>query len=702
MRLRNLIKWMPFLISAVISGGLIYCYFSVNFFDKTVSSILYLLLFFMTIANMVLRFINDRRIEALTKKAEAANKAKGIFLANMSHEIRTPMNAVIGLSELMPSYNLNNTQKNYLMDIRKMSRAMLGIINDILDFSKIEAGKLEIIPVHFNLTALYNEIVSMFGFMANGKALEFRTQKDETLPDIVYGDEMRIRQILTNVINNAVKYTRMGHIDFRLTKEDTPVHGAYIMAIVEDSGIGISEEDMPKLFGTFQRFDTNKNRVISGTGLGLAITKQLLEMLGGSIDVESKYKKGSRFTIRIPLTPGDPLKVEKETDISNFVIPRENAGLKILAVDDSPVNLTVIKGYLAEHHLDADTSENGKEALFKIEHNEYDIVFLDHMMPEMDGVETAKRIRALDGEYYKKIPLIALSANAVSGARELFIAAGMNDFISKPISSAQLNAILARYLPPEKITVNSYFATPCNLQHEYAHEYTIDNEIIWSDDERKAFREISLINNLDTKEGIAHTGNRIDDYFKVLRQFIGGVDENITKIKEYLQNEDWINYAILIHAYKGVLAIIGAGKLAEYAMRLETAAKSIIATENHLENADAGRNLKKNRKLCHKETFLLCVTIVNLRGALARVLLADKTPVKKASIDAPELKEKLTALKAACEFFKADDADALSAELEKSAFSEEVDAEVSDVCKLAESFRFDEAAVKIERLLETL
>ncbi|MDR1256835.1 MAG: response regulator [Spirochaetaceae bacterium] len=694
-RFRNLTKRMPFIISAIISGGLIYCYFSSNFSDKTVNSIVYLILFFMTIANIVLRFTNDKRVDALTKKAESASKAKSIFLANMSHEIRTPMNAVIGLSELMPADNLNDTQKNYLRDIRKMSRAMLGIINDILDFSKIEAGRLEIIPVHFNLTTLYNEIVSMFSFMAHGKGLEFRTQKDEALPDIVYGDEIRIRQILINIINNAVKYTRAGHIDFRLIKEEAPGYDGYITAVVEDTGIGISKEDMPKLFGTFQRLDTNKNRVISGTGLGLAITKQLLEMLGGSIGIESEYKKGSRFTLRIPLTPGDALKVENETDISNFVVQRENASIKILAVDDSPVNLTVIKGYLAEHNLDADTSENGMEALFKITHNNYDIVFLDHMMPEMDGIETAKRIRALGGEY-KNLPLIALSANAVSGARELFIESGMDDFILKPIDSGRLNAVLAKYLPPEKITINFYSAS------EHKPEFEMDNEIIWSDDDRKIFQEISLIDNLDAKEGITHTGNRIEDYFKVLRQFTGGVDKNMAKIKEYLQNKDWSNYAILVHAYRGTLAIIGADKLSELALSLETASKSIIEANNHPENVDSVKNLKKNLKLCREKTLPLCGAIVTLSDALEKTSLAGKTPFDKTSIEAAALKEKLTALKAACELFRADDADALSAELEKYTFSEKVDVEIQGICGLTAYFSFAEAAVKIQNLIETL
>ncbi|MDR0383263.1 MAG: response regulator [Spirochaetaceae bacterium] len=665
--------------------------------NKTVDSAIYLIILFITIFDMALRFVNDKKLDALTKKAEAANKAKSVFLANMSHELRTPMNAVVGLAELMPADNLNGTQKTYLYDIRRMSKALLGIINDILDFSKIEAGKMDIIPVHFNLTSLFNDIVSICGFMARGKALEFKTYKDEALPDVVYGDELRIRQILINIINNAVKYTRSGYVYFKLAKETGADGHAYIVATVEDTGIGISNDDMPKLFGTFQRLDTNKNRVVSGTGLGLAITKHLLDILGGSIKVESEYKKGSIFTVNIPLIPGDPLKVEKETDISNFVVSRERSLIKILAVDDSPVNLTVIKGYLAEHNMDADTCGNGKEALFKIAHNKYDIVFLDHMMPEMDGVETAMRIRALDGEYYKKLPVVALSANAVSGSRELFINAGMNDFISKPIDANQLNNVLAKFLEPEKITVN-YSVSANKLMREYM----TDNEVIWSENDRKTFRELGLIDSIDAREGVARVGNRVADYFKVLRQFIGGVDENITKIKTALQNGDWTNHAILVHAYTGVLAIIGAKELPERARRLETAAKNIIKANDEPENREAAESLNENLKLCREETLPLCNAIEAIRDELMKTSLADETKPEKTPVSAEELKEKLAALKVACGLFKADDADNISAELEKAAFSDDVDADIADIRKLTAVFNFAAASAKIENLLEKL
>jgi CheY-like chemotaxis protein/anti-sigma regulatory factor (Ser/Thr protein kinase) len=527
---------------------------------------------------------------------------------------------------------------------------------------------------------------------------------DKNLPDVIYGDELRIRQILVNVINNAVKYTRSGYVDLRMTKETGADGCEYITAIVKDTGIGITNEDIPKLFGTFQRLNTNKNRMISGTGLGLAITKQLLDLLGGSISVESEYKKGSCFTVRIPLVPGDPLQIEKGNDVSNFVYGCKNSGLKILAADDSLVNLTVIKGYLAEHNMSADTCENGKEALNKVTQEKYDIVFLDHMMPEMDGTETAKKIRMLEGEYYKKLPIIALSANAVSGARELFIESGMNYFISKPIDPRQLNSVLAEFLPPEKIEIRFRSSS----RNKPDHEYNQDNEVIWNEGEREIFRHLSLIPGLNTQDGVARVGNRVADYFKVLRQFSSGVDENIEKIEASLRNGDWQNYTILVHAYRGVLAIIGMNSLAEAAMRLETASKNIIEAKNGAENSLAVKKLDENIKLCAKETPQLCGAIVSLRDAITKTPLLDKMPPPKIKIDASasaeiaEFKEKLTSLETACNLLIAETVDSISSELEKYTFTEEADAEIADICKLTTSFRFSDAAGKIRDLLKKL
>ncbi|MDR1972739.1 MAG: PAS domain-containing protein, partial [Treponema sp.] len=319
------------------------------------------------------------------EEAERASSAKSEFLANMSHEIRTPMNAIIGMSDLMPTENLTSLQKGYFEDMKKMSRSLLTIINDILDFSKIEAGKLEILPVHYNVYALYDSIASMCEFIAQGKSLEFRRGRDPAVPEILYGDEIRVRQIFTNVVNNAVKYTKTGFVSFTLS------HGRrnndeteYLIARITDSGVGIKEEDIPKLFGNFQQLDARKNRGVTGTGLGLAITKNLLAMMNGRIEVESIYGQGSTFTVYLPLVPGDPGKVQGPEQGIPTVMAKK--GVRVLVADDVPANLTVALGFLAKHGIAAETADGGLEAVEKVRESveqgrPYDIVFMDHMMP---------------------------------------------------------------------------------------------------------------------------------------------------------------------------------------------------------------------------------------------------------------------------------------------------------------------------------
>ncbi|MDR2005890.1 MAG: response regulator [Acidaminococcales bacterium] len=381
------------------------------------------------------------------RQAEDANSAKSRFLASMSHEIRTPMNAIIGMSDLMRVDNLDNLQQRYFADIKKMAKALLQIINDILDFSKIEAGKLELIPADFHLAELYDNICSMSKFTANAKELEFSSSIDASLPAAVYGDAVRFRQIFTNITNNAIKYTRKGSVSLALRRH---AQGGreYIEFSVKDTGIGIKQEDMPKLFEVFSQLDLKKNKGIVGTGLGLSITKNLVSMMGGELKVESEYGKGSVFTVLLPLIEGDPDNIDRSNELAR-VMAKDDA--TVLVVDDNHINITVALGLLATHNISGNAADSGEQAIEKVKGKQYDIVFMDHMMPGMDGIEATKRIRGIKGEFYKRLPIIALTANAVTGARDTFIESGMNDFISKPIEPAQLNSVLAKWLPPEKI-----------------------------------------------------------------------------------------------------------------------------------------------------------------------------------------------------------------------------------------------------------
>ena len=396
-------------------------------------------------ARLADRFSREMEIKAIA--AEAASAAKSRFLASMSHEIRTPMNAILGMSELMRVDNLDETQRQYFSDIRHMSHALLNIINDILDISKIEAGKMELVPVDYDIYALYDNICSMMYMLLSEKSLEFRHSLSDTVPRVLFGDETRVRQIITNITNNALKYTPKGFVELRLDKLQKD--GAdYLRITVADSGIGIKKEDMPKLFGRFEQFDKEKNRSVTGTGLGLSIVKAFTKLMGGDISLESEYGGGTVFTVLLPLVEGDPDKIIQDADLRLALV---SPAVKVLVVDDNAINLTVALGHLEMHEVYADTAESGAEALEMIQSCDYDIIFMDHMMPGMDGTETAEQIRALGGKY-AEVPIIALSANAVSGARELFLSSGMNDFISKPIDSAELNAALIRWIPRDMIT----------------------------------------------------------------------------------------------------------------------------------------------------------------------------------------------------------------------------------------------------------
>jgi PAS domain S-box-containing protein len=497
----------------------------------------------------------NREMEIEARTAQAANEAKSRFLASMSHEIRTPMNAIIGMSDLMRTDNLDQTQKEFFADIKKMSRALLQIINDILDFSKIEAGKLEILPVHFNLAELCDQVSSMCRFTANAKELDFSFSFDPLVPQVVFGDDVRIRQIITNILNNAVKYTREGSVDFQIhpARERIGSGGEqdYIAFVVKDTGPGIREEDLPKLFGAFQQMDKLANRGITGTGLGLSISMRLARMMDGDIQVRSVYGTGSSFTVLLPLRAGDPSLINRK-EAAAFVSAAE--GIRVLVVDDNEINRKVAVAYLAKHHIHAGVAANGIEAIEKISAAPYDLVLMDHMMPGMDGVEAARRIRALEGERFQTMPIVALSANAVSGARETFLEAGMNDFISKPIDPTALNRCLFRWLPAGKISV-----------------------LPQPGDSAAANAPPAASSALDRDRGLQ---NALDDgelYAQLLRAFQDDHHGDFEKISRAFESGETELARRVSHTLKSTAALIGAEKLRQAAGALEKSAREAKA-----------------------------------------------------------------------------------------------------------------------------
>ena len=392
----------------------------------------------------------EKKVLKLEKDAaDQANKAKSNFLANMSHEIRTPMNAIIGMDEMILRDTGDDRIRRYATDIRSASKTLLSIINDILDLSKIESGKMELIPVEYEFASVMNDIVNMTRNKAREKGLTYNLNVEPDIPSVMLGDEIRIRQIILNIINNAIKYTEAGSvsIDVSFDREESR-----LVVRVADTGIGIRREDLNKLFSSFQRLDETRNRNVEGTGLGLNITKQLIEMMGGTINVESEYGKGSVFTARIIQ------RVVDDTPIGNYTDRLERAGLeesgfkpvliapkaRILIVDDNEMNLEVITNLMRDTRIKMDTAMSGKKCIERLKTEKYDLVFLDQMMPELSGTRTLEIIR---GEHLADdTPIIALTADAIVGARDSYIREGFTDYLSKPVMYEELESILLKYL----------------------------------------------------------------------------------------------------------------------------------------------------------------------------------------------------------------------------------------------------------------
>ena len=394
--------------------------------------------------------------------AENANLAKSNFLANMSHEIRTPMNAIIGMSDiLLRDYPLSDEVRSQLSNIKEASDGLLGIINDILDISKIESGKYELVCDNYDFPSLIHDVSTIIQVKLSETPVELKLSLDENIPADLYGDNLRIRQILINILGNAIKFTKKGSITLSCRQTiDENNEFCTLHFDVTDTGIGIKEEDIDKIFGSFNQVDTRRNRSIQGTGLGLTISRKLARMMDGDITVDSVYGEGSVFhiTIRQKITNSSPIGPETKTSLEKMnyritkseqafeIIPRP--GKHILIVDDAKVNLIVAKGLFKPYQMKIDTATSGAQAIELVKENDYDAVFMDHMMPELDGLDTTRIIRNLDcdSDKYKSLPIIALTANAISGTMEMLISEGMNDFIAKPIDKILLNDIINKWL----------------------------------------------------------------------------------------------------------------------------------------------------------------------------------------------------------------------------------------------------------------
>ncbi len=528
---------------------------------KMVFYVMLILLFVLVCYHM--RTQQLKHSEHKTAISESANRAKSDFLSRMSHEIRTPINAVMGMDEMILRESKDPAILEYAQNLQQAAKTLLELINDILDFSKIEAGKMEIIPAEYQLGSLLSDLANMIRKRAENKGLSFQVEANPNLPTTLFGDEMRIKQVITNLLTNAIKYTEKGGAQLKVDFSPIDEEQIYLKISVSDTGIGIKPEDMDKLFSSFERIEEKRNRNIEGTGLGMNIAQQLLSLMGGELKAESVYGKGSTFSFQIvqkvmnPAPLGDfetachqVLSCHKDYQVS-FRAPEG----KILVVDDTVMNLTVVKGLLKQTKLQIDTAQSGLECLGLVQKKKYDLIFLDHMMPNMDGIETLKAMVQLTGNLNEGTPVISLTANAIRGAREQYLEAGFQDYLTKPINCAKLEEMIIKYLPQDKLTVLT--AEESALEAEAAEEVHLPDWLMSAE-------------GLDSEAGLRHCGSA-SAYLDVLSVFATSIQRTAQEIEGYFLAEDWKSYTTKVHALKSTAKIIGADELSERARRLEDA-----------------------------------------------------------------------------------------------------------------------------------
>jgi PAS domain S-box-containing protein len=507
--------------------------------------------------------------------AEAASKAKSAFLATMSHEIRTPLNAILGLSEIRLQSELPEDAHADLEKIYNSGSTLLGIINDILDISKIEAGSFELVPVDYNTPSLINDTVQLNIVRIGSKPISFKLNVDNTLPVRLSGDELRVKQVLNNILSNAFKYTRAGTVTLRVRWERREADALLIFA-VSDTGQGIRQEDIGRLFSEYSQLDTRANRKIEGTGLGLSITRRLVEMMDGSIAVESEHGKGSTFTVclRQGIVDERPIGQEVAENLMSFRLIETRRGRnrnlirtrmpygRVLVVDDVATNLDVAKGLMLPYGLTIDCVLGGLDAIEKIRREEvkYDAVFMDHMMPGMDGIEATRIIRNEIGtEYAKTVPIIALTANALTGNEDLFLGAGFNAFIAKPIDIMRLDVILNQWVRDKQSKETLRKAQEEKVR---AAETGVPAGIL----------EKARLEGMDFIAGLKRYGTE-EIYIRILRSFLTHTPGLLKKLRS-LTRETLPDYAITVHGLKGASYGICAGEIGRDAGELELAAKA--------------------------------------------------------------------------------------------------------------------------------
>ncbi|MCR4754010.1 MAG: response regulator [Lachnospiraceae bacterium] len=511
------------------------------------------------------------------EELKAAEKSKDDFMANVSHELRTPINTICGMSEIALGEAKSEIVRENLEDIKNAGRNLLSVVSDILDYSELNSGKFALDEENYSLSSTINDVINMSIGKIGSKNIELIVNCDPTIPGILIGDEAKLKRVMVNLIENAIKYTDEGYVIVDISRRNEE-YGINLCVKIKDTGIGMKPENLNKIFSDFTQLSSGRDRKEGGIGLGLTISRAIVELMGGFLTIDSKYGTGTQIQFTVPqkvedATPignidsrlssvgieavddekyGDSAvrvtgRVKSDKPVGQMIMPRAH----VMIVDDSFMNLKVIEGLLKPYRIRVTTALSGREALEKLVSRDYDFIFMDHMMPEMDGVECLNKIRSRDIPYYKNVPVIALTANAVAGAKEKFIELGFTDFISKPVELSNLEKMLKKYIPKEKIS--------------YAEEIeeVANNEVAAGD---------LVIGDLNVKKGLLYCGS-VENYKNVLNVHATNGPDNIDKIRRLFDEKNITDYTIYIHALKSSMASIGAETLSEMAKDMEQAGK---------------------------------------------------------------------------------------------------------------------------------
>jgi CheY-like chemotaxis protein/anti-sigma regulatory factor (Ser/Thr protein kinase) len=618
----------------------------------------------------------------MSEKALAASEAKSAFLSHMSHEIRTPINAILGMNEIILRESRDESITTYASNIKTAGNSLLGLINDILDFSKIEAGKMEIIQIDYDISSVINDLVNLIQSRADAKGLQLLLEIDPNIPKMLHGDEVRIKQVITNILTNAVKYTDKGSITLGLAYEKIPEapDAIYLDVYIKDTGMGIKSEDLPKLFAEFERIDEEKNRNIEGTGLGMSIIKRLLDMMGSTLKVDSIYGLGSRFSFRLrqKVLKWEPLGdyeaayrnslAERGKYREKFIAPKA----QVLCVDDNEMNRVVFRSLIKNTLVKSDMAVDGYEALEMSRDKKYDIIFMDYLMPGKDGTETLNDIRKEEENPNLTTPVICLTANAVSGARDEFIAAGFDDYLTKPIDPDVLEHMIMEYLPDEliELTVEGD-AEDRKTDHTHP-EVPVELE---------PFTNLDVI---DVFRGIKNSGGA-DLYLNTLKVFYESIDVKVNELNGFYAEKDTYNYRIKVHALKSSLRLIGADGLGEEAQGLE----------------DAAKNQKPDFIAAHHDEFI--AKCESLKGPLANVFIKDETEENKIEDDKTEADAGLIAdaykeIREAAEEMSCDKLDEICERMSEYSIPENAAPMWNDVKNAADSFDYQGVLSLLDRL----